>query len=153
MWNRKQMISAAAMFVVAVTSFVFSSAATAQALTWGGIVSGMPSCVSRNVLTSEDLVCVALGTDNDLYSIRINPRTGAADGFWNIGPLRSLVGNPSCVAWDEYFVSCAVRGELNELYGIIFHAVTWSTATNRTPTDSASPALPERTVPPWIRCP
>ena len=124
MWNRKQKISGTAMFVVAVASFVFSSAASAQALTWGGIVSGMPSCVSRNLLLSEELSCVALGTDNDLYSIRINPRTGAADGFWNIGPMRSLVGNPSCVASSAPFVSCAVRGELNELYGIIFHAVT-----------------------------
>jgi len=124
MWNRKQIISGTAMFVVAVAFFVFSSAASAQALTWGGIVSGMPSCVSRSELTSEDLVCVTLGTDNDLYSIRINPRTGAADGFWNIGPLRSLVGNPSCVASSAPFVSCAVRGELNELYGIIFDAVT-----------------------------
>ena len=124
MWNRKQMISGAAMLVVVAASFVFSSAAGAQALTWGGIVSGMPSCVSRQILLSEDLVCVARGTDNDLYSIQINPRTGATAGYRTIGYTRSLVGNPSCTASSAPFVACAVRGQLNELYGIIFNPET-----------------------------
>ena len=81
MWNRKKIISGASMLVVAAASFMFSSAASAQALTWGGIVSGMPSCVSTDILLSEDLVCVAKGTDNDLYSIQINPRTGVTAGL------------------------------------------------------------------------
>lgn len=123
-WDQKQLIWFPSMVVVGVAFLGLSSPAAAQAVTWGGIVSGMPSCVSTHVSLSEEVVCVLAGTDQDLYSIQINPRTGTTLGMKTIGYTRSIVGNPSCTASDAPFIACAVRGELNELYGIIFDPVT-----------------------------
>ena len=123
-WDQKQLIWFPSMVVVGVAFLGLSSPAAAQAVTWGGIVSGMPSCVSTHVSLSEEVVCVMAGTDQDLYSIQINPRTGTTLGMKTIGYTRSIVGNPSCTASDAPFIACAVRGELNELYGIIFDPVT-----------------------------
>jgi hypothetical protein len=81
--------------------------------------------VSTNVLESTEITCVLRGSNNDLYSIQVDPRTGATLGFNIIGFTNSIAGNPACASPAlAAAIYCAVRGLENELYGIIFDPVT-----------------------------
>jgi hypothetical protein len=99
---------------------VFTESAAAQAFRFGQTVFGKPSCVSTEFLQSEEVICVFRGPNNELYSIQLDPRTGASRGRNLLGT--SIGGNPSCGAGVA--IMCAVRGLDNKLYAIIFDPVT-----------------------------